>query len=130
MKEISGQTDYILVSNYRKIFREKDGKELVPPDELIKITQGLTKVPVIGTNAFFAEDGGMFAIATSPFEQGEMAAKMVLQILDKTKKASDIPIINSHQSVVSLSESRMKQFGFTVPLIYEACARAGNYYFK
>ncbi|NTV14078.1 MAG: hypothetical protein HGA96_09165, partial [Desulfobulbaceae bacterium] len=42
VKEISGETDYILVSNYRKIFREKDGKELVPPDELIKITQGLT----------------------------------------------------------------------------------------
>lgn len=130
VKKAAGATDYILVSNYRKIFREKGGKELVPPEELIRITQEMTKVPVIGTNAFFAEDGGMFAIATSPFEQGDLAGKMALPILRKEKTARDIPIVDSHQSVVSMSESKMKQFGFKVPLIYEACARAGNYYYK
>jgi ABC-type uncharacterized transport system substrate-binding protein len=41
----------------------------------------ILRLPIIGVNGFTVEDGAKFAVATSPFEQGEIAAKMAVQIL-------------------------------------------------
>lgn len=126
----SQSADYILVSNYRKISRTATNHEIVPASELINITMSHSKVPVIGTNAFFGEDGGMLAVATSPFEQGDVAAKMVVDILDKRKRPKDIPVAVTSQFVVSMNYSRIKEFHFDLPMIYEASARANNYFYK
>lgn len=130
IKQASQTSDYILTSNYRRIYRNKDSKELVPPKELIDKTASISSVPVIGTNAFFAEDGGMLAIATSPLEQGEVAARMAVDIIDNHKNPRQIPIVKTSQAVISMNESRMRSFGFKVPMVYESCARAANYFFK
>ncbi|MBF0558617.1 MAG: hypothetical protein HQL08_07530 [Nitrospirae bacterium] len=130
IKQASQSSDYILTSNYRRIYRNKGGKDLVPPKELLDETVSMSKTPVIGTNAFFAEDGGMLAIATSPLEQGEVAAKMAVDIIDNHRTAKHIPIVQTSQAVISINESRMKAFGFKVPMVYESCARAANYFFK
>ncbi|MBF0465032.1 MAG: hypothetical protein HQK88_06500 [Nitrospirae bacterium] len=126
----SKSVDYILVSNYRKILRSKGTSELVPPKELIDFTIKHSKVPVIGTNAFFGDDGGMLAIATSPFEQGTVAAKMAVDILDNKTHPKDIPIAVTSQFVVSMNDSRVKEFHFDLPKVYEASARASNHFYK
>ncbi len=97
---------------------------------MVDTTVSLSRIPVIGTNAFFAEDGGMLAIGTSPLEQGETAAGMAVDILEKRRSAGQIPIVTSTQAVVAIRESRLKESGFAVPKVYESCARAANYFFK
>ncbi|MGD0282388.1 MAG: ABC transporter substrate binding protein [Dissulfurispiraceae bacterium] len=130
VRQASRSADYILTSNYRRIYRVRGEKELVPPKEMIDTTLSLSRIPVIGLNAFFAEDGGMLAIGTSPLEQGETAADMAVDILEKRRSAGHMPIVTSTQAVVAIRESRLKKSGFAVPKIYEACARAANYFFK
>lgn len=130
VKKAQERADYIITSNYRKVAREKGGKELVPALELISWTDSASVIPVIGTNAFFPEDGGMMAIATSPFEQGEVAAKMAADIIDNNKSPKDIPVVTTKQFVVSMLDSRIREKKFVMPMIYEACARASNKYYK
>lgn len=122
--------DYIVVSNYRQISRAPNSSELVSAAELIKLTLARSKVPVIGTNAFFGEDGGVAAIATSPFEQGDVAAKMVVDILDNDKRPKDIPVAITSQFVVSMNYTKAKELHFDLPMVYEASARASNHFYK
>ncbi|QWR76964.1 ABC transporter substrate-binding protein [Candidatus Magnetomonas plexicatena] len=126
----SKSADYIMVSNYRKILRSKGTTDLVPPKELIDFTIKHSKVPIIGTNAFFGDDGGMIAIATSPFEQGEVAAKMAVDILDNKTLPKNIPIAVTSQFVVSINDSKVKEYHFDLPKVYEASARASNHFYK
>ncbi len=124
----TGSADFILTSNYRRIAQTAGSKELVPAAELIAQTCQRSRVPLIGTNVFFVDDGGMIAIATSPLEQGEVAAAMSRKILDQRQRASDIPVQHTRQFVVALSGSRLKASGLSLPRIYEATARASGYF--
>lgn len=125
----AGNVDFIITANYRKILRDKDAKGLVPPQEVLKWTNGNSKIPVIGTNAFFVEDGGSLAIGTSPYEQGEVALSMANDILYKGKKTSDIPVQSTKQFVVAMRASGIKKWNIKLPTIYEAAARSSaNFY--
>jgi hypothetical protein len=130
VREASDLADYIITSNYRKIARTPGSNKLVSPEELITSTVKYSKIPVIGTNAFFAEDGGMLAIATSPFEQGEVAAKMAVDILDNKKSPKDIPVVNSSQCVIAMNAPILREKKFDVPPVYESSAMANNLYIK
>ncbi|KJU82619.1 ABC-type uncharacterized transport system, periplasmic component [Candidatus Magnetobacterium bavaricum] len=130
VREASGLADYIITSNYRKVARTQGSNELVSPKELIKATVKASTIPVLGTNAFFAEDGGMLAIATSPFEQGEVATKMAVDIIDKEKSPKDIPVINSSQCVIAMNATILREKEFDVPPVYESSAMANNLYIK
>ncbi|MBF0338681.1 MAG: hypothetical protein HQL05_12730 [Nitrospirae bacterium] len=130
VREASRSADYIITSNYRKVSRTPGSSELVTPKELITATVKESTIPVIGTNAFFAEDGGMLAIATSPFEQGEVAAKMAVEILDNKKIPKDIPVVNSSKCVIAMNATILKERKFDVPPVYESSAMANNLYIK
>jgi ABC-type uncharacterized transport system substrate-binding protein len=123
------KVDFIVTANYRKIARQAGKQELVPAREILKWTEANSKVPMIGTNAFFVEDGGVLAIATSPYEQGEVAATMVNEIVHKGKAPSKIPVQSTQQFVVAMSESGLKRWGIQLPAVYEASARSSaNFY--
>lgn len=123
------QVDFIITANYRKIARKPGEKELMPYREVIEWTAANSRVPVIGTNAFFVEDGGMLAVATSPYEQGEVAASMALQILRTGKTAQAIPVQSTQHFVIALRAPSIQQWKINLPAVYEAAARAsGNYY--
>lgn len=130
VKSSAGIADVIITENYRKLSRNKSSKELVPAREVIKWTEENASLPVIGTNGFFVEDGGMLAIATSPYEQGEVAASMALEILENKKDPALIPITSTKQVVIFMRESQMKQHNFVLPEIYEDFARATNNFYK
>lgn len=131
IRSAEGKVDFIVVSNYRKVLRARDGKDLVPPKELIDWSEQNSKPPIIGTNVFFSQDGGMLAIGTSPFEQGEVAAAMAKELLDNQNKSpKEIPVQVTRQFVVSMRASRMSQRNFKLPSIYEAAARSSNNFYK
>jgi hypothetical protein len=121
--------DYIITANYRKILRKTGGRELVPPGEVLKWTEANSRIPMIGTNAFFVEDGGVLAIATSPFEQGEVAAAMANEILMKGRKPNAIAPQSTQHFVVAMSESGVKRWNIQLPPVYEAAARSSANFF-
>lgn len=119
------QTDFIVTSNYRKITRSAADRSLVPPTEIVAWTLANSRVPVVGTNGFFVEDGGEVAIGTSPFEQGEVAARMAIRLIGG-QSATDIPHASTRQFVVYMRSAKLHQRGMQLPPLYEAFARAVN----
>jgi hypothetical protein len=126
------QADVLITTNYRRIQETADDpKRLVDPAELVKWTEDATpKIPVIGTNGFYVEDGGMIALATSPFEQGEVAARMAVQILEKKKDPKSIPVQSTQEFIVYMRADRIRSNNFHTPRVYESFARAMNNYYE
>jgi ABC-type uncharacterized transport system substrate-binding protein len=75
------------------------------------------------------EEGGYFAIGTSPFEQGEVAAKRVLDLIEQGSVPRSIPVVSSKEFVVFMRGKWMREIGLHLPYIYESFARATNNYF-
>lgn len=125
VRAAEGCADVILTNNYRQLRRSAADTRLVPPAEVVAWTVAHSRVPVIGLNGFFVEDGGMLAIAKSAFEQGELAARTAVAVLDG-KPPSAIPVQVPHQFVVLMRPDLMAQARFRLPDIYEAFARATN----
>ena len=127
--ESKKHADFILVSNYRKVYKDAKSKEIVPFKEVIQWTFKNAPIPLIGINGFVCEEGASVSIATSPFEQGETGAKMALAILEEKVEPSDIPIQTSTYPMVFMSEERLPLSGLKFPQIYEAFARATDKFF-
>ena len=123
--DAQGKADFILTTNYRKISRGTTDAALVPPEEIVSWTVANSRIPVVGTNGFFVEDGGELAIGTSPFEQGEVAARMAIRLLGG-QSARDIPYASTRQFVVYMRSGRLHRRGLELPPLYEAFARATN----
>ncbi len=73
--------DYIIISNYRKIYKTQGSEAKVNPKEVMRWTMENSTAPIIGLNTFVFEDGASLAIATYPYEQGEVAANFAVQII-------------------------------------------------
>lgn len=127
--ELGSKADAILLTGYRRLSRSATDPSLVPHKEVVAWTEANSKVPVMSGNGFFTEDGGMLAIGTSPYEQGELAAAKALAIVLEGKPISSLPITTSGQFIVTMSGSKMKARNFDLPRVYEAAARTGNHYF-
>lgn len=123
--------DVILISNYRKILDDKT-KKLISSEKVMEWTFNQSKKIILGLNGFVVEDGGAFAIGSSPFEQGEEAMEMALQLFSHKKTIKDLPIRETKQYIVSVHKERyansyLKQ-GIELPKSYEALARAVGKY--
>lgn len=126
---LDNQADVILLTGYRRLKRSADDKSLVPPHEVVAWTEAHSKVPVISGNGFYTEEGGMLAIGTSPYEQGEVAASMALAIAVDGKRPDSIQIVTSKEFIVTMNGSKMKARSFELPHVYEAAARTGDKYY-
>ena len=126
------EADVLLTTNYRRIqVSADDPKKFVPPEELVRWTEDNTpKIPVIGTNGFYVEDGGMMAIATSPFEQGRVASEMTIAILEQKADPASLRVQSTQQFISYMRADRMAANNFIVPQVYESFSRAMNNYFE
>lgn len=127
--DASEHADLILVSNYHDIVRNKRDATPMSPEEIMGWTEANSKVPVIGMGGFMVEEGGMFAVGASGFEQGGIAARMAEEILDKHEKASRIKQAMPRQYLVYMRQAAMTKRGLVMPDIYEAFSRASNNFY-
>lgn len=134
VEESAADTDVLIVSNYRRLTRSAKDSTLVPAREVIAWTEAHAKPLFIGTNAFFAEDGGMLAIGTSPYEQGEVAARLATAQIDPgyppPQRQRQRLFAVTRQFVVALRGSTLQARHLDLPSVYEASARASNKYFE
>ncbi len=129
VRELAGRIDFLLVSGYRKLPRRVGERGFVPPREVMAWTTAHMNVPVIGMNVFNSRDGAMLSVGVSPYEQGETAARMALDILSGRRTAAAIPVRSASQYVVSMSASAVRRYNVRVPRVFEAFARAtDNFY--
>jgi ABC-type uncharacterized transport system substrate-binding protein len=125
---LSASHDVLLVSGYRGLQRSDTDARLVPASEVVAWTEAHSRIPVISFNGFYTEDGGMLAIGTSPYEQGELAGTLALQLLLDRRPVATLPVLTPRQFIVSMSGTRMQARGYVLPRVYEAAARSGNHY--
>lgn len=128
VRALGARHDVLLVSGYRRLRRSAHDPSLVPAREVVAWTEAHSPVPVISFNGFYTEDGGMLAIGTSPYEQGDVAARLALKIILDGRAVDTLPVTTSNQFIVTMSESRMRARPFVLPQVYEAAARIGNQY--
>lgn len=122
--------DILFITHYHTIKNSTTDGLVIKPKKIIEMTEPYLKIPAIGSWGFYVEDGGMMAVAVSPFEQGEAAAKMAIEIIDKKKSPKDIPILISKQFVIYVREESLKKRNIVLPYTLEAFARATNNFFE
>jgi hypothetical protein len=131
VKDAEDKADFLLLTNYRKLKASKNSSELVAPEEVVRWTLENSSIPGIGTNGFNVDDDGyMFAIGVSPFEQGEVAAQIAVDIIEKGKKAKDFKMASTQEFTVHIREKGVKRYNLIIPKVYEAFARAANSYYS
>ena len=130
VKEAGAKADIIVLSNYQAVFRAGKNQDLFTPAELMKWTEENSPVPVVGLGGFMVEEGGMFAVGASGFEQGDTVAHMAMTILDRGEIPRNIPEVMPRQFLVYMRESLLAKRGITLPPLYEAFSRASNNYHK
>lgn len=138
------EADIILFSNYHTIQCNKNNKnnknnktKRVKPKDLIEWTLNNSTLPGIGAWGFFVEDGGMLSVGVSPFEQGEVAARLAIDSIQEQQRAKKenrkasldgFKIHSTQQSTLSMRPDLLKKFDITLPHIYENFARATQNY--
>ncbi|MEV4781608.1 ABC transporter substrate-binding protein [Burkholderia sp. LMU1-1-1.1] len=127
VRALSATHDVVLVSGYRGLRRGADSAP-VPAPEVVAWTEAHSAAPVVSFNGFYIEDGGMLAIGSSPYEQGEVAGRMALQIVLGHRAPASLPVAASRQFIVTMNGASMRARRFELPLVYEAAARTGNQY--
>ena len=124
------RADMILISNYRAIYRQKGWPEVVSPKDISKWTLANATIPLVGMSGFFVEEGGMFAIGASGFEQGDVSAKMAIRIIDDDMSTQDMPVVMPQQFIVYMRKPVMQKNDIVLPRLYESFARATNNYYE
>jgi len=124
------EVDYIIVSNYRKLPRSSTNKSFMSPKEVMNWTEANSQVPVIGINSFNVEDGAMLSVGVSPYEQGEVVAKMTEKILEEEKPAHEIPFQKNKMYIIALRKDALEKRSIALPTIYEAFGRATEHYIE
>ena len=132
IKEAEGKADFILFTHYHTLLRDAQSDEVMQPKVVIDWTKSHSKTPGLSFWGFYVEDGGMMAIALSPYEQGEEAGKMVVGIIEHHISPADISTYVSRLFVIYMraSELENKLGKLGMPLVYEAFARATNTYYE
>ena len=129
IKQLGSEVDYLLVGAYRKLSADKGGQAFVNAKDVISWTDDNSAVPMVGMNVFCCEDGTMLSVGISPYEQGEYAANTALNIIRKQLPVAEIPVRLPQQYIVAMRKSALEKRLVEMPKIYEAFARAANYYY-
>ncbi|MDH5188925.1 MAG: hypothetical protein OEW37_08215, partial [Rhodospirillaceae bacterium] len=131
----ANEAEFLLVGGYRKLYRDKSAMDkksgpsnTVSPKEVATWTEENSPIPVLGMNIFNTDDGVMISVGVSPYEQGEVAANMALDLISGRKSIDQIPIQTSKQYVVSMRKSALEARNIKLPQVFEAFARTTNNY--
>lgn len=124
------EADWLLLTNYHTVKCGRTEPVIhVSPAELIAWTNQHSRLPALGAWGFFVSDGGMAAVGVSPYEQGDVAARMAVTILEAGLPASALAIRTTSQSIVYLRETPMRRYSLKLPRIFEAFARATDHFY-
>ncbi len=126
---LQDKVDVILVSNYRQLKGGDNEAKLIPPTTVIQWSKAHSKAPIFGLNGFIVGDGGDFAVAASPIEQGQKAAQITLKILEGANPKM-LPVESTESFLVSLRRQFQEENKGKLPMVFEAFARSMNNFYE
>lgn len=131
VKDAEGKVDCLLITHYHTIRDPEDPEKVLKPATVIEWTREHSDLPMLGFWRFFMDDGGMMAVGLSPFEQGEVAGRMVIDIVERGIKAGAIGHKLNRLFVMYIRKSAFHKRlpGRKIPVELEAFADAvdGSY---
>ena len=89
--------------------RDKEGN-FISYQENIEIIRKATKLPIYSSWEFYFNEGIVGGMLTSGYKEGELAAKIALQVL-QGKEINKIPIVQSGYNNFKFDFEQMKHFG-------------------
>ena len=139
IQEAQINVDLIIVNGYNALLSKhsdsnyelcENGGSTVAAHEIVNWTlDNSLKVPIVGFSSTFVDDGGMLGFSASPDEQGRVAAKMAVSIMDG-ESALSIPFKRSQQFSFYMREDVFRRHSVVrIPVVYQSLARvSSNYY--
>ncbi|MEM7759845.1 MAG: ABC transporter substrate binding protein [Cyanobacteria bacterium P01_A01_bin.40] len=124
------KADFLFLTHYHTLKRSAEDPSTVSPQEVMAWTMANSPLPDIGCWGFYVDDGGMLALGVSPYEEGEVAAQMTVDILEHDRSPQDLGIKTSRLYVSYARESRLQKYQIQLPKVYESFARATNNYYE
>jgi ABC-type uncharacterized transport system substrate-binding protein len=126
VREAEGTAECLLITHYHTIRDPENPEQIVRPETLIRWTREHSDLPMLGFWRFFMEDGGMMAVGLSPFEQGEVAGKMAVEIIEKKIRAGTLGHTPNRLFVMYIRKSAFHRRlpGREIPVELEAFADA------
>ncbi len=128
VKESSKRADCLYITNYRQLETSPGSSRFVSPSEVIHWTEENAGIPILSGNGFIVEEGGSLAVAASAYEQGEVAAKYVLEII-AGKLPCDLPVVETRQFLVFMRKKPAQKKN-NLPVFYENFAKGIGKYFE
>lgn len=120
----------ILITNYQLLMYDPgQEKEFEKVGDIMAWTSLNSGIPTIGNNGFVVKDGGGFAVATSPYEQGEVAAEKAVSIAKYKKSAKTLPIESTNLFMIYMNGAVLKKHDVHIPHVYKAFAKVTNSYY-
>lgn len=107
---LSLKSDALIIYMYYNI---KEHGKLVNPDDVLSWTIRNLKKPSIGFADFGIEGGILLGRTESGFEQGELAAQKVVEII-QGKNASEIPIDYGHKGLILINRKTAAKLGIDI----------------
>lgn len=132
IRGLPADVDYLLVGAYRHLKRAPGADQLAKPAEIAEWTvQNAGKI-VIGLNVFNSQDGVPVSVGVSPYEQGEVAANMALEVVKTGRPAGDFDFAHPTQYFISMNAPAIRgsKLYRGMPALLEAFARSTSNYFQ
>lgn len=132
VRDLPADVDYLLVGAYRHLKRAPDSEQLARPAEIAEWTvQNAGKI-VIGLNVFNSQDGVPVSVGVSPYEQGEVAANLALEVIKTGRPAGDFEHAHPTQYFISMNAPAIQNSELyrDMPALLEAFARSTSNYFQ
>ncbi len=123
VKEAELSADILLVSMYHTL---KDGKRNVNRRRLVNWMNNKVNIPIVGLYESFMIDGGLISIAISGSEQGYIAARLALDVVEKKLSVRDIPIIRGQTFSLFIEKKALRKRypQVQIPAILDAFSRS------
>lgn len=121
--------DLILLTNYQQVREEAGGRFVRPAAQVMRWTEENASVPVLGVGWSNSQDGAMLTVSVSPFEQGEVAGRLALDILGGARPA-DLGVVTPKQFMVHMCARSLARRAGELPTFYEAFARATDNFYQ
>jgi len=132
VRDLPAEVDYLLVGAYRHLKRAPGAESLATPAEIAEWTVKNAGKIVIGLNVFNSQDGVPVSVGVSPYEQGEVAARMALEVIKTGRPAGEFEHAHPTQYFISMNAPAIRgsELYRDMPALLEAFARSTSNYFQ
>jgi len=117
-----GKADALALGLYHTLTDEKTG-QVVPPEQVMAWSNAANRLPTLGFTDFAAKQGLLCGVLGSGLEQGQNAAEMAWQVLERGVPAGSLPVRTNRKGDILVNLKTAERLGINIP--YEIINASG-----